>query len=264
MNEIEALFCKLLNCDRSSLYLDKHRSLLDEKHFQKLQLLLKKRMSGEPLQYLLGDTEFMGLVFKVRRGVLIPRPETGILVEEALKKAKACGKDKVSFLDIGTGSGNIAVCLAKFFSKSKITAVDISDLCLSVAEKNAQLNGVEKKIKFLKSDLFECFKGRNISFDFIVSNPPYISVGEYAALPQDVLREPKEALLAEEEGFSFYRRIIDEAGKFLVSGGEVLLEIGDEMSEAVKKMFLANEIWRDFQLREDYNGIKRVFAAKRI
>src|SRR5512135_1759100 len=133
MNEIESIFCKLLRCDRTSLYMDRHKSFLTLREARALENILKKRIKGEPLQYLLGDTEFMGLKFRVKPGVLIPRPETEILVEEALAVMDA-SRRRQRVLDIGTGSGNIAIALVKL-ARADVScdAVDVSRTCLALA-----------------------------------------------------------------------------------------------------------------------------------
>ncbi len=264
MNEIETIFCKLLKCERSSLYLDRHRSLLNLKQYNSLEAILKKRIKGEPLQYLMGEVEFMGCRLKLKPGVLIPRPETGILVEEALKFISSLGQPDSLILDIGTGSGNIAVALAKFLKTVSVFAIDISDVCLSVARANARLNRLRGKIKFLKSDMFSTFEGGRERFDFIVSNPPYISSLEYNKLPQDVRREPESALLAGEDGLLFYRRIEEGARGFLKPGGIIFLEITAGLSLRLVDIFLDKSVWRDIRFVKDYNGIERVAIIRRI
>ena len=264
MNEIETILIKLLKCDRQSLYLDKDRSLLDSKKFNRLEHILQKRVSGEPLQYLVGDVEFMGLVLSVKPGVLIPRPETEILVEEALKEISL--KKCCSILDIGTGSGNIAIALAasKKLTGSQITAVDISETCLSVARANAKRHHLDGKITFYFSDLFSCFQKENTRFDFIISNPPYVSGKEYAHLPPDVQKEPVGALWAEEDGFYFYRRIQEEARTYLVPGGMIFLEIGAGQAQGIKKIFSDSSVWKGVEFIKDYNHNDRVALIKRI
>ena len=266
MNEIETILTKLLKCDRQALYLEKNRSLLDLKKFNRLEHILQKRVSGEPLQYLVGDVEFMGLTLSVKPGVLIPRPETEILVEEAIKEISLEKKERCSVLDIGTGSGNIAIALAasKKLPGFQITAVDISEACLSVARANAKRHHLDGKIIFCSSDLFSCFQKENIRFDFIISNPPYVSDKEYAHLPLDVQKEPLGALLAEEDGFYFYRRIQEEARTYLVPGGMIFLEIGAGQVQGIKKIFSDSSVWKGVKFIKDYNHSDRVALIKRI
>ncbi len=265
MNEIEAIFCKLLNCDRSSLYLDEHLSLLEPGQCDRLEAILKKRLRGEPLQYLVGDTEFMGLKFKVRPGVLIPRPETETLVEEVLNEISSWqGSVAPRVLDIGTGSGNIAIALAKSLKKADIHACDISDACLVLARTNARSHGVTGRVTFHKSDLFCCFEDRDTKFDYIVSNPPYITIDDYAHLPLDVLREPSLALVAGKDGFYFYRRIEEGARRFLKAGGKIFLEIGKGQAEGIKKIFSGPKAWGEVKFVKDLCGIDRIAIVAKI
>jgi release factor glutamine methyltransferase len=223
-----------------------------------LNKILKHRANGEPLQYLLGDTEFMGLRFKVRPGVLIPRPETEVLVEEAINFVLSSGIDCPRILDIGTGSGNIAVSLAKFLKRPEIHAVDISDTCVSLAKTNARLNAVSSKIYFYRSDLFSCFKGMDIKFDIIVSNPPYVSEKEYERLPADILREPSLALIAGKDGLYFYTAIEKESRAYLKRGGFLFFEIGYGQANDIKKIFSSIDEWQGVRFIKDLSGIDRV------
>ncbi len=263
MNEIETILTKLLKCDRSQLYLDKDRLTLGARRFNRLEQILKKRLSGQPLQYLIGEVEFMGLKLKVKPGVLIPRPETEILVENAIVRISASQEMTPRILDLGTGSGNIAIALAKFLKGIQIYAVDISDLCLSVARTNARLNGVWNKITFVRSDLFSCFKGKNEMFDFLVSNPPYIAPHQYERLPDDVRHEPSLALLAKEEGLYFYSRIEEGARTSLKARGVIFLEIGDGQALDVRKIFKGSSLWKEVKFIKDYHGIERVAIIKK-
>ncbi len=263
MNEIETIFCKLLKCGRGDLYLDKARSPLGVKQLNRLEAILKSRVSGQPLQYLIGDVEFMGLRIKVKEGVLIPRPETEILVERAVEEISAKRKASCSILDIGTGSGNIAIALAKFLKGSRICAIDLSDICLSAARANAMLNRVASRITFLISDLFACFKEKNEAFDFIVSNPPYIAEAEMRDLPESVRREPGLALLAKEGGLYFYSRIEKGSRKYLKEGGMLFLEIGDGQGKGISEIFSDRAIWKKPGFFNDLAGIERVAIIER-
>lgn len=264
MNEIEAIFCQLLGCDRSSLYLESRRSFLDAKQYGKFEKILKKRISGSPLQYLLGDADFMGLRLRVKPGVLIPRPETEVLVDEALKMICCSGFKNPRILDIGCGSGNIAISLAKFLKSACVEAIDISEICLSVAKSNARLHRVTSKIKFRRSDLFGCFKGGADLFDVIVSNPPYIADRDYETLPEDVRREPVRALVAPERGFYFYRKIEAGARQYLREQGFIFLEIGAGQVEGIKNIFADRSVWEEPQFVKDHNEIERVVIVKRV
>ncbi|HQP92131.1 MAG TPA: peptide chain release factor N(5)-glutamine methyltransferase [Candidatus Omnitrophota bacterium] len=263
MNEIETIFCKIFKCDRSGLYLNRRRSALSSKELNRLENILKKRTQGEPLQYLIGDADFMGINLKVSPGVLIPRPETEVLVEHVLDVLKR-DKKPLRILDIGSGSGNIPIAIAKFSDRRdlKVYSVDISDVCLKTASLNAKRSGVENRIDFIKSDLFSGFKQSEV-FDYIVSNPPYIEEKEYLSLSTECHFEPKSALVADEGGFYFYRKIEEGARKRLIPGGKLFLEIGDAQAEGIKKIFKDETVWIDVKFMKDLCGRDRVAIIKK-
>ena len=261
MNELETMLCNLLHCDRSGLYVKGERLFLTATQEKRLHSILKNRLKGRPLQYLLGDADFMGLKLKVAPGVLVPRPETEILVEEAVARLSVVRKS-LRILDMGTGSGNIAIGLAKFLKDATIMAVDISAAALKIAAKNASLNGVARKIAFVRGDLFGCLKAAD-QFDVIVSNPPYVSEDEYARLPEDVLCEPREALVAADGGYDFYRRIEKGSRRHLASRGMLFLEIGDRQAKGVKKIFSDARAWKDVSFVKDLAARDRVAVIER-
>ncbi len=213
----------------------------------------KRRKTGEPLQYLLGEWDFMSLTLSCGEGVLIPRADTEILVEKAL----AWMKPGARVLDIGTGSGAIAVSLAKLGRQAQVTAVDVSDRALEIARRNAERNGAA--VEFVKSDCFSALKGRK--YDMIVSNPPYISEDEMRGLMPEVAREPELALFGGADGLDFYRRISREAPEYLNEGGCLLFEIGWLQKDAVSALVKAH-ISEPFALR-DYGQNWRVVGAKK-
>ncbi len=264
MNETELLFTEVLGCSRAELYLEK-KKILSRQNSLRVSSVLKRRISGEPIQYILGKTEFMGLEFKVTPTVFIPRPDTEILVETALRYAA----DKVSghkatglnVLDIGTGSGCIAVSLAKYLSQVHISATDISPAALEIAGQNAKLNGVQERINFLNCDLFPFCKQRAIGYDLILSNPPYIKTDVIKTLEVEVLHEPSIALDGGDDGLDFYRRIIREALVYLKRGGLLILEIGFDQKEALEKILGISQIFEVKELVKDYNNIDRVIVA---
>lgn len=215
------------------------------------EALLSRREKREPLQYILGSTGFMGLEFHVEPGVLCPRPDTEILCEEALRRLKPGAR----VLDIGTGSGALAVSLAKLGKDADVTAVDVSDIALSIARGNAERNGA--RVRFVKSDCFAALAGEK--FDMIVSNPPYIDREEMAQLMPEVRQEPELALFGGEDGLDFYRRISHEAGDYLTEGGCLLFEIGWQQKEAVSAL-LVQHIGEPFALK-DYGDNWRVVGA---
>ncbi|MCX5677647.1 MAG: peptide chain release factor N(5)-glutamine methyltransferase [Candidatus Omnitrophica bacterium] len=224
-----------------------------------------------PIQYVIGKTEFCGLEFKVDERVLIPRPETELLVEAAAEFAglSASKADELDILDLCTGSGNIAIALmagkcaplTKNLSNCRIIASDISPDALEVARRNAVRNGVYGGIEFVCSDLFTDIKGR---FDIIVSNPPYIAKHEFLTLQEEVLREPRIALDGGADGLDFYRRIAASLPKHLKRGGYALMEIGYGQRAAVADIIGKSGIFRLSGARKDFNGIDRVIIAEWI
>ena len=223
-----------------------------EEAYVRYEALLARRETREPMQYILGETEFMGLTFHVEPGVLIPRFDTEVLCEEALRRL---GREKRRVLDIGTGSGAIAVTMAKLAPNSEVTAVDVSDTALRVARGNAEQNGV--KARFIKSDCFTELRGE--TFDMIISNPPYIDEGEMKELMPEVLQEPELALYGGADGLCFYRRISREARAHLAPGGCLLFEIGWKQKEAVEAL-VRETIGEPFALK-DYGDNWRVVGA---
>ena len=261
MNEAELLFTEVLNCDRASLYLDKDLSFGKDKSLF-VSSVLKRRMSGEPIQYILGKAEFMGLTFKVDERVLIPRPETEILVETVLSLIADRGSCKSKILDIGTGSGCIAVSLAKLSSELEITATDVSAEALEVARSNARLNCLSGKIRFIQSDMFTEYEVRCAKYDVIVSNPPYIPSDEIDKLQPEVRCEPGLALDGGNDGLDFYRRIINEAPLYLNRGGLLIVEIGFGQRASLEKIIEKSGIFAIIDVVADYNNIDRVIVIK--
>lgn len=217
-----------------------------------------RRSKGEPLQYILGETEFMGLNFKVDKNVLIPRPETELLVEESLKIIKSGGK----ILDLCTGSGCIAISISSFLEDVEVVASDISREALNVAKNNAELNNVAQKITFSESDYFKNLNEYGNDFDIIVSNPPYISDGDREGLQREVREfEPHEALFSGPTGFEAYELIINESKKFLKEDGRLLVESGDNQAEEIKSIFIKNN-FKEVEIINDLQGIGRVVKGK--
>jgi len=259
MNEAELVYSHLLNCDRLSLYLNKELRL-GRSQSVKASRILKRRITGEPLQYILGSTEFMGLEFKVDPRALIPRPETEILVSAALEKLKSRGQAlPYKILDLGTGSGCIAVAIAKRLPQALIWATDISAQALQLAKENADRHKV--KIKFLRSDIFKGLSKDQAGFDLIISNPPYISREEFYGLAKEISFEPVLALAAGVDGLSFYRRIINQAVFYLNADGWLALEVGANQANRVCAM-LKEQNFNALEIIKDYNNIKRVVMAK--
>ncbi|MDD5196161.1 MAG: peptide chain release factor N(5)-glutamine methyltransferase [Candidatus Omnitrophica bacterium] len=256
MTETELLFTRVLGCDRMALYLNKDRRLnRDEVNF--ISSALKRRIKSEPIQYILGKTEFMGLEFKVNEAVLIPRPETEILVATAIEYAK---REKFGrILDLGTGSGCIAVSLAKYSTDLEIDASDISGRALETAGENASAHGVG--INLIRSDLFSALGYKE--YAMIVSNPPYIMSAEIGKLQPELNYEPALALDGGADGLDFYRRIIREAPDYLKNSGWLLLEIGFGQKPGIEKIFLGSGRFEIAGIIKDYNNLDRVVVARK-
>lgn len=204
---------------------------LDDVAWEKYQLLVKQRGDNQPLHYLLGEKEFMSLTFKVSPAVLIPRWDTEILVEEAIKTMQE--KKNPRILDLGTGSGAIALSLAYYLPSAEVVATDLSREALEIAQENAVNFGVQPRVRLLWGDLFAPL-AQGEKFDLIASNPPYISLEEMNNLPRDVQKEPVLALAGGQDGLDYYRKIAAGVRDFLAPGGYLLLEIGWQQGAAVR------------------------------
>lgn len=220
--------------------------------------LVAKRLAGVPLSHLTGRKEFWSIPFEVTPSVLVPRPETEGLVEKVLELST---RESETILDVGTGSGCIAIALAKELPRAEIQAVDVSERALRVARRNAARQKV-KHIEFRRSDLFSAFRGTGVRFDFIVSNPPYISQAEWDALSPDVRDfEPRRALLAGESGLETIERLVRRAGTFLKPGGYLIFEIGEGQRDKVLGLF--SRRWTEIETAWDLAGKPRVITARR-
>jgi release factor glutamine methyltransferase len=273
--DAEALLSKALNLDRVGLYSEYNRTLTEEE-IHSFMGLVERRKRREPLQYILGSAEFCGLEFLVTPDVLIPRPETELLVEEAIKRFTVHGSrftdngSRFTVLDLCTGSGCIAVTLAKQLKDVKIYAVDISEKALRVAIENARRQGVEDRIDFIQGNLFEPFspspesspprgEGRVRGFDLIVSNPPYIPSNELDILQPEVKDyEPREALDGGPDGLFNIKKIIEDAPGYLKAGGSLLLEIGYGQKEGVFESAEERGGYLRPEVIKDFAGIERV------
>jgi release factor glutamine methyltransferase len=260
MNEAELLFTQALGCNRLSLHLEPQRRLTS-KEAAFISSALKRRIKGEPLQYILGKTEFMGLEFKVDKNVLIPRPETEVLVECALKYAGRFKQAAFRCLDMCTGCGCIAVSMAKHFPLAFIEAVDVSNEAIKTAAKNAILNAA--KINFIQCDLFSGLNIERARYDIITANPPYVASGEISSLQPEVRFEPLLALDGGADGLDFYKRIAGEAPGYLNEGGIILLEIGFRQADKVDSILRNEGKFDIIEIIRDYSGIERVIAAKK-
>ena len=265
--ETEILLSYSLEMSRSEIYLNFDRVLKDIEKKQ-LEKKIHKRIDKIPLQYITKHQEFMGMDFLVKKGVLIPRPETEILVEEVIKKLKNYKySNDLRVVDLGTGTGVIAISIAKFIDNITIYATDISKKSLQTALKNTRKHDCEDKISFLQGDLFESFIGRieKGSLDGIVSNPPYIDSYDFKLLPPEIKdNEPKLALYGGIDGLNYYRKIIRISPKFLKKNGFVALEVGAGQAKKVKELILEeNNFKQNVEIVRDYSGIERVVIAYR-
>jgi release factor glutamine methyltransferase len=250
----EHLMAHALGRKRIELYLDFERELT-ETELGPLRELVKRRSEGEPLQHLLGTVEFCGLTFLCDKRAMVPRPETEQLVE--LVEARIENRES-RIVDVGTGSGVIAISLAAKFPEAKILAVDISDDALALAQENAAMLNLKDRVQFLKSRLLENVEG---VFDLIVANLPYISTQERRTLSREVLHDPEVALFAGKRGDELVRELIDQAPTRLHSGGLLALEIGLGQSETLLSA-LAEKNYRDICSKNDYNGVTRFIFAR--
>jgi release factor glutamine methyltransferase len=227
---------------------------------------LEGRKKGKPLQYITGRQEFFGLDFEVNSDVLIPRPETELLIETALKLTT--GLESPPFIcDVGTGSGCIAITLLhelRQFPDSRATAIDISEAALAVAKRNAARHGVVERIDFVVSDCFAELDSRQYQFDLIVSNPPYVRSDAIEELQREVRDfEPRMALEAGVEGLSVVRRLLKDGSNFLKTGGYLLFEIGFDQSGAVIQIVDRNT-WRLLDIYQDLQGIPRTVVLQKL
>ncbi|MBI3652286.1 MAG: peptide chain release factor N(5)-glutamine methyltransferase [Acidobacteria bacterium] len=286
-----------LGVDRTQLII-RANEVLDEALRQTFRALLERRAAGEPLQYILGHQEFYGLDFRVTKAVLIPRPETEFLIEQVLKLSQTPAEldctepfrrtankrkrakntlpsvgdtTKLSapawlIVDIGTGSGCIAITLARHLKTARLIATDSSSAALAIAQENAARLGAQERIEFLHGDLLAPLAGRGLEnrIDFLVSNPPYVARQEAATLQREVINwEPHAALFADEDGLQFYRRLLAESHGYVKPEGFLICEIGYTQLDAIRQMIDPN-LWRLEDVTNDLQGIPRILTMRRI
>lgn len=244
----EIIISHVLKIKRLDIYLHLKKEI-SKTQLNSILEIASRRKKHEPLQYILGETEFYGYPIKVCNSVLIPRPETELLVEKIINEEKTVN----SILEIGTGSGAIAIALSKNLNAKSIDAVDISETALKTAQQNADLNNVE--INFFQSDIFEHVTAK---YDLIISNPPYISLTEYEQLPKEIRdHEPKSALQAENNGLYFYEKILQNAKEHLTKSGKIYFEIGYDQADKIIGIAKENGFC-DIQVFRDLNGFDRI------
>jgi release factor glutamine methyltransferase len=258
LRDAESLLMHVLGKDRAWM-LAYWRDEIDTDCSIPYRNAIERRRAGEPIQYITGEAEFYGLPFHVNRDVLIPRPETEHLVEKTIELASNFGQPRI--VDIGTGSGAIAIALGHKLTKSVITAIDLSPAALKVARGNASLNGCAHRIHFLEGNLLDDVAAE--SFDIVVSNPPYVPEADRDSLAVEVRDyEPSQALFAGEDGLAVFCRLIPDAFRALVSGGFITLEIGYGQQAAVQSLLEAAN-FTQIAFTDDLQGIPRVATARR-
>ncbi|MBN1380728.1 MAG: peptide chain release factor N(5)-glutamine methyltransferase [Deltaproteobacteria bacterium] len=258
--DAEVLLARCLGADRVELY-KYPAKVLTAQELDGFQRWVERRLRGEPVAYITGRKEFWSLDFEVNHDVLIPRPDTEILVEEVLKVYGNSDKEEIRILDVGTGSGAIIIALALELKDASCWACDISAKAVEVARRNAETHGVAHRISFSVGDLFTPATGR---FDCIVSNPPYIDDRLYETLSREVKDfEPRTALSGGPDGMQFHRRLIREGKHHLKEGGRLFMEIGPGQKEKIADLFRKEPAYEGAWFRKDYGGIDRCVTAWR-
>ncbi|MEW6189258.1 MAG: peptide chain release factor N(5)-glutamine methyltransferase [Actinomycetota bacterium] len=259
--EAELLLQHILNLSRADLYLYSDRFLTTwEKAF--LREAIQHRIQGMPIQYIIGWQAFRHLNLRVRPGVFIPRPETELLVEQVIDVAKSMVKP-LTIVDVGTGSGAIALTIAHEVPQARVHALDISERALKLAEENARLHNLEDKIIFVRSELFENLDPNLLEeVDIIVSNPPYIREKEIEKLPKEIRDfEPRPALSGGIDGLKIHKRIIADSPRYLREGGFLALEVGFDQAQKVSEILHGSGNFEDIRVLRDYSGMDRVVSA---
>ncbi|OGP66461.1 MAG: protein-(glutamine-N5) methyltransferase, release factor-specific [Deltaproteobacteria bacterium RBG_16_44_11] len=258
--DAEVLLAFCLKLDRLE-FLKNPETKISKTQLADFKKIVARRLKWEPVAYITGRKEFWSFTLEVNQGVLIPRPDTEVIVEEALNICRTQNLSKPRILDIGTGSGAIALALARELPDAKVVATDISPAALIVSQKNALNLGLAKQVEFIQGDLFEPVNG---IFDIIVSNPPYIADREYQELPPGVKDyEPKEALWAGQTGVEFYEKLIYQSKNHLNENGWLLLEIGARQEENVRKIMEDCGNYNSIDVRNDYAGLPRVIKGRK-
>jgi release factor glutamine methyltransferase len=259
--EAEVLVRHVTGIDRAALYANPDRTITDAES-QRLAALLARRLQREPLPYIMGHWEFYGLDYIVNKSVLIPRPETETLVEEALITALPMAQENqhITIVDVGTGSGCVAISLAKRLPHASVVATDVSADALAVARQNVEQHNAQSQVQLVECDLLSGVEG---PIDIIVSNPPYIPDGDISTLQPEVADyEPQVALVGGTDGLAIIRRLLEQASKVLSPNGAVMLEFNPPQSEAL--LSIARSIWPDAEPRvvKDLAGLDRVLVVE--
>lgn len=260
--DAEVLLAAALNCARIDLY-TRFDQIPAPAELTAFRESVKRRAAGEPVAYIVGQKEFFAISFGVTREVLIPRPETEMLVMETIDRArKHFGEKPITIVDVGTGSGNIAISLARHLPQSRILATDQSPQALEVARRNAESNLLSHRIEFSQGDLLQPVMDSG-PFDFVVSNPPYIGTVERESLPRSVVDyEPEMALFSGEHGMEAIERLLDQARTLLNLGGWLLIEISPVISGRVRELVSSQSSWIEHSIKKDLAGLDRVLICR--
>ncbi len=259
--DAQTLLAEALGKDRTYLIVNFNQQL-PEDILSKFRAMIDRRAAGEPLQYITGHQEFFGFDFEVTPDVLIPRPETEMIVEETIRLVQVDRIARPVIIDVGAGSGCVSVALARELSAARVIAGDISEPALRVARRNAARHGVEDRIAFVASDLLDAFVEEGFT-DFILSNPPYVSEEEFHSLQREVRDwEPRLALTDSGDGLSVYRKLLEEAPSRLKPGGHLILEMGYTQSEKILAM-VDHQVWGTVRPLDDLQGIPRTIVLRK-
>ncbi|RJO67835.1 MAG: peptide chain release factor N(5)-glutamine methyltransferase [Myxococcales bacterium] len=262
--DAEILLAHVLGCKRLDLYLRHDEPLLDEQ-VARFREFVRRRAAGEPVQHLTGEQEFYALTLQVGKGALIPRPETEILVETIFKTVAPEGDGRPwRVCELGTGTGAIAIALAKGWPKATVQAVDLSFDALETAKGNVAYHSLAERVKLLQGDLFEPVHDLGEAFDLVVSNPPYVSASELPDLDPEVRDyEPRLALDGGTDGLDVIRAIARQAPSYLKVGGWLFLEIGGSQGEAVQQLLQRAGVYEEVRILQDLAGRPRVAGARK-
>ncbi len=261
----EVLLADILDMERIKLYVN-YDYPLTEDELNQYRHHLKERAQRVPVAYITGHKEFMSLDFEVNNQVLVPRPETELLVEEVISICRddyeGAEEKAINIVDVGTGSGAIMVSLGYHLKQAKILGIDISEDSLKIARKNIEKFNLESRLKVVKGDLLQPLIKRNKSnVDIVVSNPPYIKKEEMEQLPPEVKKEPRRALDGGQGGINYIKKIISQSLQVLNNNGFLFLEIGYDQARAVKNIL--NNKWKDVKVKKDYSNQDRVVIAQK-
>jgi len=259
--EAEILLRYFLDLDRVALHLDER--LLEPCDLADFEQLVTRRLSREPLSYIVGEKEFWSLPFKVSPAVLIPRPETELLIEEVLKRIDDPGVFAGTILDLGSGSGVIPVVLARELPRARLVGIDLSRSALALAAENSRRHGVADRVNWLQGDWFGPIRPRNL-FDFILANPPYVAETCRDQLEPELDFEPGQALYAGADGMAAIRRFVPQSPAYLRAGGWFLMEIGSDQEALVTEVIRTIPDLELLEILKDYGGLPRLAVARKF